>query len=170
MPRIAAIVLVLVGCGSAPPPAPLANQATPPNTTQVLRPLIIDGYAPCVPHHVTVSVDQVPMAVVDVTCPPVPPKGTVVVTDGNTHTVDGPPIRIAAGRHEISVHDDASGRTAIAIASFPAFGHVAQLPPPPSHGEPETSQTQPLADAIVIRDDGGMILVELDVRALLIFL
>jgi hypothetical protein len=164
----ALVVVALVGCASTTAPSPpLANHAAAPNATQVLRPLIVDGYEPCVPHHVTISVDEVPTVVVAVTCPPIPPKNAVVVTDGQAHTIDGPPIRIAAGRHTISVRDDESGRTAIATASFPAYGRVAQLPPSP---DTQANAQQPLADAIVIRDDAETILVELDVRALLIFL
>jgi len=171
--RRCVVLAALAGCGSSPPPAPpLANHVQQPGVAQVVRPLVVDGYSTCVPHHVTVSLDEVPVAVVAVTCPPPPPppppgKPRITVTDtGSPPMFDGPAVSIPAGQHTIRVRDDVNGQTATTTDRFPAYGHIAMY----SGGRPVPQQDTPYADVIVIRDDAETIGVELDVRSLLIFL
>jgi hypothetical protein len=146
----AVLVIAAVGCTPVTTP-PIANVASFAPEGHRLAPLVVDGFASCVPHRVAISIDARRSSTVTITCPPPPRRSAKVVVvecDGAPRTFDGAAVAIAPGRHTIAVRDELTGRTAEMSARFPAAR----------------------ADTIVILDDDRAIAVRVDRRALLIFL
>lgn len=146
------LVIAAVGCTAAAAP-PIANIASVAPERQQLTPLVVDGFAGCVPHRIELSIDARRRSTVTITCPAPPPRRAggrvvVVVCDGMPRTFDGAAVAIEPGRHTIAVRDELTGRTAQVIARFPVTR----------------------ADTIVIGDDDRAIAVGVARRALLIFM
>ncbi len=145
-------MLVIAAVGCAPVAAsPIANVVNLAPEGQRLAPLVVDGFAGCMPHRIQISVDARRLSTVMITCPPPPPpsaRPVVVVRSGSWRTFDGPVVAIAAGRHTIAVRDELTGQTAQVTAKFPVTR----------------------ADTIVIGDDDRSMVVGVGRRALLIFM
>jgi hypothetical protein len=153
------MVATFAACAAPSTPAPqLSNRAAPPQTAQLLRPLVADDADACASHRVTISLDGAPVATVAVACPsppPVLPNHVVVVESDSWRKFGGELVAVSPGRHTFAARDELTGRSASVTETFPVY----------SHTEPPR-----LADSIIVIDNTAEIRISVDVRGLLIFL